>query len=54
MSRANWETVGVIASVAVVVVALHGITTRRWQTFHTVAVLASAAAYVVPRVGFGR
>jgi hypothetical protein len=54
MSRASWGTVGVIAGIASVVIALHGITSRRWQTIHTLAVLAGIAAYVGPRTGLSR
>jgi hypothetical protein len=54
MSKANWATVGVIAAIASTVIALHGITSRRWQTFHTIAVLAGMAAYVGPRARLGR
>jgi hypothetical protein len=54
MSRANWATVGGIAAIASTVIALHGITSRRWQTVHTMAVLIGMAAYVGPRMRLGR
>jgi hypothetical protein len=54
MSNGSWGTVGLIAAIAGAVIALHGITSRRWQTFHTIAVIAGMAAYVGPRTRLGR
>lgn len=45
MSKKDWQSIGTIATVGGAIVALHGMTNRRWQTWHTVFVaLATVAA----------
>jgi hypothetical protein len=51
MSAADWRTVSVAAALVGLVVALHGINSKRWQTLHTVGVVLGAAAAIAPRIG---
>lgn len=48
MSSKDWKAVGAIAALGGAVVAAHGITNKRWQTWHTVFVVAAALATAGP------
>lgn len=43
MNKKDLKTIGAIAAVGTAVVALHGITSKRWQTAHTILTVIGAA-----------
>ena len=47
MSTKNERAIGMLSTIGSAVVAIHGITSKRWKTAHTVFVLAGVAAAVV-------
>lgn len=54
MNGSSWKALGTVGAIIAAIVALHGITTRRWQTAHTVALVLSMAAAAGPALKSGR
>ena len=54
MNGSSWKALGTAGAIIAAIVALHGITTRRWQTAHTVALVLSMAAAAGPALKSGR
>jgi hypothetical protein len=50
MSKKDWKAVGAVAAIGGAMVAWHGITSKRWQTWHTVFVIAAALAAIGPQL----
>jgi hypothetical protein len=48
MRREDWARVGLAGRVILIVVTLHGITSRRWRQFHTIGTALSIIATVGP------
>lgn len=48
MSRKDAKVIGMIGVVGAALVATHGITSKRWQTWHTVFVIAATFANMAP------
>lgn len=44
MSESDWDLMGAGGRIVLAAVAIHGITSRRWQTAHTVGVLMCLVA----------
>ena len=44
MSTKDWALLGTIAAVGSALVTAHGLTSRQWQTWHTVFALAGGLA----------
>jgi hypothetical protein len=54
VSAKDWRLVGAVAVAVGAVVAIHGVTSRRWRQAHTLAVVLSALAAVGPYMKSGR
>jgi hypothetical protein len=50
VSQKDWRTIATVGGILGLVVALHGVTSRRWQTAHTVATVLGVAAVVGPLI----
>jgi hypothetical protein len=48
MSKKDWNALAAVAAVGGAVVTIHGITTRRWQAWHTLFVVLAAVAAAGP------
>jgi hypothetical protein len=46
VSKKDLKTIGTVAAVGAAVVAIHGITSKRWQTAHTVFTVVGALVAV--------
>lgn len=41
MSKKDWKAIGAVAAIGGAVVAIHGVTSKKWQTAHTVFVVVA-------------
>lgn len=54
MNSSSWKGLGAVGAIIAGIVALHGISSRRWQTAHTVALVLGLAAAAGPALKSGR
>lgn len=50
MRKRDWDNLSLIATVGGAIVALHGITSRKWQEAHTFFLVLALAAAVGPQL----
>ena len=50
MSKHDWKVIGAVAGAGGAIVAAHGITSQRWQTWHTVLAALAVLAAVAPQM----